>query len=36
LVTVACLDEKGVPTGDTKEGQLASVRIDPKWLPPKR
>lgn len=36
LVTLACLDADGKPTGEKKEGQLGSVRIDPAWLPPRR
>ncbi len=36
LVTLACLDDQGKPTGVKKEGQLGSVRIDPSWLPKQR
>jgi len=36
LVTLRCLDADGKPTDKTKEGQLASVRVDPNWLPHRR
>jgi hypothetical protein len=33
VVRLNCLNAEGKPTGAVKEGQLASVRMDPAWLP---
>jgi hypothetical protein len=36
LVTLRCLNDDGTISGQNKEGQLASVRMKPAWLPPRR
>ena len=36
LVNLRCLNDKGDITGQVKEGQLAAVRMNPSWLPPRR